>query len=164
MAQKERGEKMGRKTTQARHDAAVLPRIRALEAADLSLREVADQLQADGFPFPRRGARWSHVAVMRILERADKTPSQAAATTLNVTGPVHVTGQVTIITDAPVNIKTADAPALTFSSKDSTILLPGPDTLSLLSRATGRGMVYELALPLAGTLVFPDPLFLRRRV
>ena len=75
---------MGHTTTQARHDAAVLPGIRDLEAAGLSLREIADQLQADGFPSPRRGSQWSHIAVIRILERADKTPKQSAATTLLV--------------------------------------------------------------------------------
>lgn len=156
---------MGRKTTQARHDAAVLPRIRDLEAAGLSLREMADQLQADGFPSPRRGSQWSHVAVIRILERADKAPNQSAATTLNVTGPVHVTGPLTIFTSGPVTITTGEASATAEEQpKDSTIILAGPGNPFALSHPPTREMAYEMNLSPDGVLVLPNPFFLRRRL
>ena len=59
-------------TKQARHDAAVLPRIQALKAEGWSLREIAEQLQQDGVPPPRRGGQWNHSAVGRILDRAER--------------------------------------------------------------------------------------------
>ena len=59
-------------TKQARHDAAVLPRIHALKAEGRSLREIADLLQQDGVPPPRRGGQWNHSAVGRILDRAER--------------------------------------------------------------------------------------------
>ena len=63
------------KPAQARHDAATLPRIRDLEADGLSLRQIADQLQQDGIPSPGGVGKWSHIAVKRILERAEQTPA-----------------------------------------------------------------------------------------
>ena len=56
---------------QAQHDAAVLPRIQELQAEGRSLREIADRLQQEGVPPPRRGGRWTHTAVTRILNRTD---------------------------------------------------------------------------------------------
>ena len=63
-------------TKQARHDAAVLPRIHALKAEGRSLREIAEQLQQDGVPTARRGGQWNHSAVGRILDRAERTRPQ----------------------------------------------------------------------------------------
>lgn len=81
---------MSSKTVQAAHDAAVLPRIRELEADGLSLRQIAEQLQTDGFPTPRAGKQWNHIAVKRILERAAaRTPTPEDTVTLQ--GPVTVT-------------------------------------------------------------------------
>ena len=81
---------MSSKTVQAAHDAAILPRIRELEADGLSLRQIAEQLQADGFPTPRAGKQWNHIAVKRILERAAaRTPTPEDTVTLK--GPVTVT-------------------------------------------------------------------------
>lgn len=160
---------MSSKSAQARHDAAVLPRIRDLEAAGLSLREIADQLQADGFPPPRKGARWSHIAVKRILERAGKALRQAAPTTLSVSGPVNMTGQVTIATAGPVNargpvtIHTADPQAATSApSKESAIILT-PASLPLAFPSSPRGAAYELPSSPAIALPFPSSLFLRSR-
>ena len=61
---------MSTKLDQAAHDAAVLPRIRDLVADHQSLRQIADQLEADGFPSPSGQSQWSYVAVKRILDRA----------------------------------------------------------------------------------------------
>ena len=81
---------MSSKTVQAAHDAAVLPRIRELETDGLSLRQIAEQLQAEGFPTPRAGKQWNHIAVKRILERAAaRTPTPEDTVTLE--GPVTVT-------------------------------------------------------------------------
>ena len=160
---------MSSKSAQARHDAAVLPRIRDLEAAGQSLREIADQLQADGFPPPRKGSRWSHIAVKRILERAGKAHPQTAPTTLSVSGPVHMTGQVTITTAGPVNargpvnIHTADPQAVASApSKESAIILMPASSPHALS-SPPRGMAYELPSSLAAALIHRDPFFLRRR-
>ena len=84
MTQKERGRKWATQPAKP-----VMMRLSYLESGiskllGLSLREIADQLQADGFPSPRRGSQWSHTAVIRILARADKAPNQSAATTLLV--------------------------------------------------------------------------------
>ena len=61
---------------QAQHDRTALPRIRELKAAGRSLREIADQLQHEGVPPPRRGGTWNHKAVDRILARAGRTPPE----------------------------------------------------------------------------------------
>lgn len=66
-------------TKQAQHDRAVLPRIQELKAEGRSLREIADHLQREGVPAPRRGGQWSHIAVGRILDRADRTPPKEAS-------------------------------------------------------------------------------------
>ena len=58
---------------QAEHDRTVLPRIHALLAQGRSRREIAEQLQHDGVPTARRGGKWTHIAVGRILARADRT-------------------------------------------------------------------------------------------
>ena len=116
---------MSSKVDQARHDAAVLPRIRDLESDGLSLRQIADQLQADGFPTPRQGNRWSYMAVRRILDRAGKSPGQAGevaakippSVTITVTGPVTTNapmaqtgGEVTIEVSGTVNTNGAPPP------------------------------------------------------
>ena len=64
---------------QAQHDAAVLPRIQELKAQGRSLREIADRLQQEGVPPPRRGGRWSHPAVGRILGRAERPRPEEAS-------------------------------------------------------------------------------------
>ena len=81
---------MSSKTVQGAHDAAVLPRIRELEADGLSLRQIAEQLQAEGFPTPRPGKQWNHIAVKRILERAAARAS-TPEDTVTLRGPVTVT-------------------------------------------------------------------------
>lgn len=134
---------MSSKPVQTAHDAAVLPRIRELEAEGLSLRQIAEQLQAEGFPTPRPGKQWNHIAVKRILERAAaRAPTQADPVTLK--GPVTVTaagvtlsGPVTISGTTHVN---GSPPALESS------LIERPDTATLL------------ALQLSGSSLF------RRRV
>ena len=142
---------MSSKIDQARHDAAVLPRIRDLESAGLSLRQIADQLQADGFPTPRQGSRWSYMAVRRILDRAGKSPGQAGevaakippSVTITVTGPVTTNapmaqtgGEVTIEVSGTVNTNGAPSPTpkpetepAEPPSKDSIIELAEANTL-----------------------------------
>lgn len=66
-------------TKQAQHDQAVLPRIQELKAEGRSLREIAAQLQQEGVPSPRRGGQWSHIAVGRILDRAERTQPEEAS-------------------------------------------------------------------------------------
>lgn len=63
---------------QAAHDRTVLPRIQELKAAGRSRREIAAQLQQDGVPTARRGGKWTHIAVGRILDRAARTPPEEA--------------------------------------------------------------------------------------
>ena len=65
------GGEAGMNKKQAQHDAAVLPRIHELQAEGRSLRDIAAHLQQEGVPPPRRGGRWNHSAVGRILARAD---------------------------------------------------------------------------------------------
>ena len=147
---------MSSKAAQARHDAAVLPRIRDLEAAGLSLREIADQLQADGLPPPRRGGRWSATAVKRILGRAQPLQPDPAQATVSVNGAVNMTGPLTIFTagpvttTGPVTITTAE-PTPEPTPKDSAIIeLVGPVTPHLPSHLS------SVAFP-------PVPFFFRRR-
>lgn len=64
---------------QAEHDRTVLPRIRELMAEGRSRREIAQQLQQDGIPTARRGGQWTHIAVGRILDRAERTPPEKAS-------------------------------------------------------------------------------------
>ena len=64
---------------QAEHDRTVLPRIQALMAQGRSRREIAAQLQQDGVPTARRGGKWTHIAVGRILGRAERTQTQEAS-------------------------------------------------------------------------------------
>ena len=81
---------MSSKPVQTAHDAAVFPRIRELEAEGLSLRQIAEQLQAEGFTTPRPGKQWNHIAVKRILERAAaRAPTPEDTVTLK--GPITVT-------------------------------------------------------------------------
>ena len=91
---------MANKQEQAQHDASVLPRIQTLEAEGKTLRQIADQLQAEGYPSPARGRKWSHNAVKRILDRAKQPPPSASTVQISdpvtVSGPVTVTGPVTI--------------------------------------------------------------------
>lgn len=47
----------------------VLSRIRECHAAGKTLREIADQLTAEGVPTKKRRARWTHQAVGRIVSR-----------------------------------------------------------------------------------------------
>ena len=64
---------------QAEHDRTVLPRIQALLAQGRSRREIAAQLQHDGVPTARRGGKWTHIAVGRILDRADRPQPEEAS-------------------------------------------------------------------------------------
>ena len=64
---------------QAEHDRTVLPRIQELKAEGRSLRGIAEQLQRDGVPTARRGGQWTHIAVGRILDRAERTPPEEAS-------------------------------------------------------------------------------------
>ncbi len=64
---------------QAEHDRTVLPRIQALLAQGRSRREIAEQLQHDGVPTARRGGKWTHIAVGRILARAERTQPEEAS-------------------------------------------------------------------------------------
>ena len=64
---------------QAEHDRTVLPRIHALLAQGRSRREIAEQLQHDGVPTARRGGKWTHIAVGRILARAERPQPQEAS-------------------------------------------------------------------------------------
>ena len=64
---------------QAEHDRTVLPRIRELMAEGRSLRRIAQQLEDEGFPTARPGGRWTHIAVGRILGRAERTPPEEAS-------------------------------------------------------------------------------------
>ena len=166
---------MSSKPARARHDAAALPRIRDLASAGLSLREIADQLDADGLPPPRRGSRWSPTAVKRILDRADQAPPNSPQATVRVDGAVNMTGPLTIFasgpvnTTGPVNITTHEAAAAAAAAaeeqpEDSSIILARPSLPFPLSRPRRRGMVYELALSPADPLGLSNPLFIRRRV
>ena len=144
---------MSKKMAQARHDAAVLPRIRDLEAQGLSLRQVAEQLQEDGFPTPAGRGQWSYMAVQRILTRAAKPPpggghfraERPAPVTITVNGPVHANvpvahqagGQVTIQVSPP-ETKPTESP-----TRDSLVQVVDPATLSTLPPPPGE-TVYEL--------------------
>ena len=148
---------MGNKMDQTRHDAAVLPRIRDLEARGLSLRQIAEQLQADGFPTPSGRGQWSYMAVQRILDRAAKPSPGGAATgakipapvTITVNGRVHTNvpvahqagGQVTIqvaAAETEPETKPAESP-----TRDSLVQVVDPATLYALPPAPGE-TVYEL--------------------
>ena len=162
---------MSSKPARARHDAAALPRIRDLAAAGLSLREIAEQLDADGLPPPRRGSRWSPTAVKRILDRADQAPPHSPPASVRVDGAVNMTGPLTIFTSGPVtttgpvNITMYGAAATDEEQpKDSSIILARPSLPFPLSRPRGRGTVYEPALSPTDPLVLSNLLFLRRRV
>ena len=58
-------------------DRPALPRIRELKAEGRSLRQIAEQLQQEGVPPPRRGGHWHHKAVDRLLARANTRPAEA---------------------------------------------------------------------------------------
>ena len=137
---------MANKQDQAKHDASVLPRIQALENEGKTLRQIADQLEAEGHPSPARGRKWSHNAVKRILERA-KQPQPAPSTVqisdpvtvrgpLIVTGPVTITGPVTM-TD-PVTMTTQGWPTAASAKDSSPIELVRPATPLDLMRCERR--------------------------
>lgn len=146
------------KADQARHDAAVLPRIRVLQADGLNLREIASQLQADGLPTPGRVGRWSHNAVKRILERARKSTAPPSSATVSVigpvtvTGPVNMTGPVTVTaagsvtaTGAPVTITEAESPA-PFPPQDTIVELAPPAPLHAFFGRPAGETAYEMPL------------------
>lgn len=130
---------MSSKTVQTAHDAAVLPRIRELEADGLSLRQIAEQLQADGFPTPRAGKQWNHIAVKRILERAAaRIPTPEDTVTLE--GPVTVTangvtlsGPVTIHGATHVNGTSRE------TAPEASSIIDHVDTPTLLALALPSG-------------------------
>lgn len=146
---------MSNKMDQTRHDEAVLPRIRDLEARGLSLRQIAEQLHADGFPTPSGRGQWSYMAVQRILDRATKPSPRGAAAgakspapvTITVNGEVHTNvpvahqagGQVTIQVSPPTLApQPAESP-----TRDSLVQVVDPATLYALPPAPGE-TVYEL--------------------
>ena len=160
---------MSSKPAQARHDAAALPRIRDLAGAGLSLREIAEQLDADGFPPPRRGSRWSPTSVKRILDRAAQAPSNSPQATVRVDGSVNMTGPLTIFasgpvnTTGPVNITTLKGAGIDEEQpKDSSIILARSSLPFFLSGPPGRPVPEPVPSP-AYSLVFPHFPFLRRR-
>lgn len=148
---------MSKKMEQARHDAAVLPRIRDLEAEGLSLRQIAEQLQEDGFPTPGGRGQWSYMAVQRILGRAAApppgygrpTPETRPPVTITVNGSVHTNvpvahqegGQVTIQVSGPVTPPETKPVAPRVG--DSLVQVVDPTTLSGLPPAPGE-TVYEV--------------------
>ena len=144
---------MSTKLDQTQHDAAVLPRIRDLAAASVSLRQIASQLETDGFPTPGGQRHWSYVAVKRILDRAEtlaersleSTPgSHHPPLTVTVTGPVTTHGPMAI-SGGEVTIKVCAAPTLdpeTEARTDAAVNDP-PD-----------GRLIELAA-LGGVFTFP---------
>ena len=174
---------MSNKVDQARHDAAVLPRIRDLKADGLSLRQIADQLQADGFPTPGRRGQWSYVAVQRILERAGKSPDPEGEVsaklpppvTITVTGPVTTNapmaqtgGEVTIKVSGTVNTNGApsspspETEPTPEHSRGSLIELVRPETLYALPPYPVRGG--QVQYPALDPLLVSNLLFLRGRV
>ena len=58
--------------------APTLQRIRELQAQDLSLREIADLLAAEGVPLPGRREKWTHTAVLSCLNQPASAPSASA--------------------------------------------------------------------------------------
>ena len=151
------------KPAQARHDAASLPRIRDLKADGLSLRQIATHLQQDGIPSPGGGRKWSHIAVKRILERAEQDPPTPAAPIVHINGAGNMTGTVTItvsgvktVSVAPVNICTADSQSPPLP-KESPLTPPEPYTLLADLRAA-RERGYNLTQVLNAAL-HPPPAF-----
>lgn len=144
---------MRKKMTQARHDAAVLPRIRDLEARGLSLRQIADQLQEDSFPTPGGRGQWSYMAVQRILARAAKplppggqpVPESPPPMTITVNGPVHTNVPVTHQAGGQVTIQVSGPETKPTESRigDSLVQVVDPAILSTLPPAPGES-VYEL--------------------
>ena len=133
------------KPAQTRHDAATLPRIRDLEADGLSLRQIADQLQQDGIPSPGGVGKWSHIAVKRILERAEQEHPHSAGPIVNVNGGGNMTGTVTItvsgvktVSVAPVNINTPPH-SLNRSRKPPLSSTLNPIPCSMISAPPVRG-------------------------
>lgn len=148
---------MSKKMDQTRHDAAVLPRIRDLEAGGLSLRQIAEQLQADGFPTPGRRGQWSYMAVQRILERAAEPPPGEDQTApkiqppviITVNGPVHTNVPVAHQAGGQVTIQVSGEPPAPETKPagsrlgDSLVQVVDPATISMLPPAPGD-TVYEL--------------------
>ena len=144
---------MSKKMDQARHDAAVLPRIRDLEARDLSLRQIAEQLQEDGFPTPGGRGQWSYMAVQRILARAGRLPGVASPpapespppVTITVNGSIHTNVPVTHQAGGQVTIQVSPPATKPTESRvgDSLVQVVDPATFSALPPAPGE-TVYEL--------------------
>ena len=170
---------MSSKPAQARHDAAALPRIRSLHAARLSLREIAEQLDADGLPSPRRGKQWTATAVKRILDRAEENPPSPTQDTIHVGGAVNMTGPLTIFASGPVsaagpvNITTHEAAAQADSTAIPTPIIiassphplrPSPPHRPPLAGPAPYPQFDPLGLSPDAALMFSDPFFLRRRV
>ena len=164
-------------------NASVASTVKELWEMGWSLRRIAAQLQADGIPAPRRGGRWTHTAVKRILDRARETSSTESPSTPapeSPHAPVGVMGSVTITTSGTVTIAaTGDVattgpvtvtptpaahanPAPSASLKGSRIILAGPSTP--LPFSPPRELTYALPLSPDAALMLSDPLFLRRRV
>ena len=64
-AKRARGERIGRPAVI--EDAALATRIRAMRAKGMKLRDIADELTADGVPTVRGGARWQVSAIQSVL-------------------------------------------------------------------------------------------------
>lgn len=182
---------MSSKQAQALHDAAVLPTVQELWSAGWSLRRIAEHLQTEGVPAPRRGSRWSHKAVKRILDRAGPSTEAAAtaprsgpespATPAGVLGPVSVTtsGAVMITATGPVSTS-GPVTVTTGTSQAAETTEPAP-VIERLRSATplalslwpypyqfrpaqfAQEIVNEIGPPPGGARDILDPLFLRRR-
>ena len=160
---------MSNKPGQARHDAAALPRIRDLQASGLSLREIAEQLDIDGLPSPRRGKEWSATAVKRILDRAEANPPPRDHDTIHVGGAVNMTGPLTIFASGPVsaagpvNITTHEAAAQGDSAVIPTpiIIARAPHLERALALAPPCPQFDALGLSPDAALMFSDPRFFR---
>ena len=162
---------MSSKAAQSRHDAAVLPRIRDLVVDGLSLREIAEQLEMDRFPPPRRGGSWNATAVKRILDRAGKAASSAPTPTVHVEGELNMSGPMTIL--AAGKVTAADTVIIATpetatpseqQSRNSPLLLATPTTPYALTLGPAQALSYGIGISSIPALVLPNPLFLRRRV
>lgn len=156
---------MSSKTAQTAHDAAVLPRIRELQAEGRSLRQIAEKLQAEGFPTPRRGKEWNHIAVSRILERAAAL-APPPEDTVTLKGPVTVTANGVTLS-GPVTIHGTTHVNGTEHETESpgSGLIDHVDTPTLLALAPPHGQSRYPLPPAPGETVYEliqSSLFRRR--
>ena len=140
---------MSSNPAQARHDASALPRIRDLNEQGLSLREIAEQLDLDGLPSPRRGKKWNAVAVKRILDRAEDNPASPKRETVHIGGAVNMTGPLTIFATEPVSISGSvninpppAAEKIAMPHSATPLILAAPSRLSALCSLSSLPITY----------------------